>query len=315
MQYKDYYGILGVGRDASADEIKRAWRKLARKYHPDVSKEPDAAERMKEVNEAYEVLGDEKKRGAYDQIGQDWRAGQEFRPPPNWDTGFEFFGGPGAASRTGSDYSDFFESLFGGMRARAGGRTQGSSGRGEDHHAKIVVDLDDALRGAMRQVALRTPQPDASGVVRLAERVLNVRIPKGVRDGQMIRLAGQGNPGSAGGPAGDLYLEVSYRPHRLYRPEGRDLYLTLPVTPWEAALGATLRAPTPEGSVDLHLPPNTANGRKLRLKGRGLPGNPAGDLYVIVQVVLPEANTEKARQLYTTMARELAFDPRKDMGA
>lgn len=313
MQFRDYYGILGVARDASAEEIKRAWRKLARRYHPDVSKESNAAERMKEINEAYEVLGDEKKRAAYDQIGQDWRAGQEFRPPPNWDTGFEFFGSPGAGRNT--DYSDFFESLFGGLGARTGSRAQGYAGHGQDHHAKIVVDLEDALHGAMRQIALRTPQADASGAVRLVERVLNVRIPKGVRDGQMIRLAGQGNPGPAGGPAGDLYLEVHFQPHRLYRPEGRDLYLTLPVAPWEAALGAMLRVPTPDGSVDLRVPPDSANGRKLRLKGRGLPGNPPGDLYAVLQVVLPEARTEKARQLYAAMARELAFDPRKDLGA
>jgi curved DNA-binding protein len=311
MEFKDYYGILGVARDAKADHIKRAWRKLARKYHPDVSKESDSAERMKEINEAYEVLGDEKKRAAYDQVGQSWNAGEEFRPPPDWDTGFEFYGGPGA----GSDHSDFFESLFGGMRGGAGHRSQGYSTLGEDHHASIVVDLDDALHGAIRQITLRAPEADASGRIRLGERVLNVTIPTGVHQGQVIRLAGQGNPGLRGGRPGDLYLEVHFRPHRLYRPEGRDLYLTLPVAPWEAALGATLRVPTPGGSVDLQLPPNTANRRKLRLKGRGLPAKPPGDLYVIVEVVLPEANSDKARQLYATMARELAFDPRKDLGA
>jgi len=314
MEFRDYYRILGVARDADAEQIKRARRKLARKYHPDVSKEPDATERMTEINEAYEVLGDEKKRAAYDQIGQSWRAGQEFRPPPNWDAGFEFFGGPHRHAGGGSDYSEFFESLFGGQRARAGARDRDFSARGEDHHAKIVVDLEDALHGALRQITLRTPQADAAGGMRLVERVLSVRIPKGVREGQMIRLAGQGNAGLGGGPAGDLYLQVQFQPHRLFRPEGRDLFLMLPVTPWEAALGATVRVPTPEGSVDVQIPPESASGRKLRLKGRGLPGDPAGDLYVILQVVLPEAKTEKARQLYETMARDLAFDPRIGMG-
>jgi len=311
VEFKDYYRILGVARDASAEEIKRARHKLARKYHPDVSKEPDAAERMKEVNEAYEVLGDAEKRTAYDQLGERYHAGQEFRPPPDWDAGFEFSGAPGAGHGAG-DFSDFFETLFGGLGRRA--RSAGQAARGEDHHAKIVIDLEDAWRGGSRQISLRVPEVDASGHVHLKERVLNITIPKGIRASQMIRLAGQGHPGVGGTPAGDLYLEVQFRPHPLYRVEERDLYLDLPVTPWEAALGTNVRVPTPDGAVEMHIPPNSANGRTLRLKGRGLPGNPPGDLYVRLNVVLPEADSEQAKQIYETMARDLAFNPRRHLG-
>ena len=313
MEFKDYYRVLGVPKDASAEDIKRARRKLARKYHPDVSKEPDAAERMKEVNEAYEVLGDAEKRAAYDQLGERYRAGQEFRPPPDWDAGFEFSGAPGAGHGAG-EFSDFFDTLFGGLgrRARAGGA--GHAARGEDHHAKILIDLEDAWRGASRQISLHAPEVDAAGHVHLKERILNIMIPKGIRAGQMIRLAGQGHPGFGGAPAGDLYLEVQFRPHPLYRVEERDLYLDLPVTPWEAALGANVRVPTPDGALEMRIPPDSANGRTLRLKGRGLPGNPPGDLYVQLSVVLPEAGSEQAKQIYETMARELAFNPRRHLG-
>jgi len=316
MEFKDYYKILGVARDASADEIKRARRKLARKYHPDVSKEPDAAERMKEINEAHEVLGDPEKRAAYDQIGQQWSGGQEFRPPPGWDAGFEFSGGPGVGA--GADFSEFFESLFGGLRGQRTGRTHapahGFAARGEDHHAKILIDLEDAFHGGRRQISLHAPETDASGHVRLKERVLEIGIPKGVREGQMIRLAGQGHPGMGGLPAGDLYLEVHFRPHPLYRIDGRDLYLTLPVAPWEAALGEMVRVPTPEGAVEMRIPPGSANGRKLRLKGRGLPGKPPGELYAVLDVVLPDAGSARAQDIYRTMAREMAFNPRASLG-
>jgi curved DNA-binding protein len=316
MEFKDYYKILGVARDASADEIKRARRKLARKYHPDVSKESDAAERMKEINEANEVLGDPEKRAAYDQIGQQWSGGQEFRPPPGWDAGFEFSGGPDMGA--GADFSEFFESLFGGLRGQRTGRTHaqahGFAARGEDHHAKILIDLEDAFHGGRRQISLRAPETDAGGHVRLKERVLEISIPKGVREGQMIRLAGQGHPGMGGLQAGDLYLEVHFRPHPLYRIDGRDLYLTLPVAPWEAALGETVRVPTPEGAVEMRIPPGSANGRKLRLKGRGLPGKPPGDLYAMLDVVLPDAGSARAQDIYRTMARELAFNPRAALG-
>ncbi len=317
MEYKDYYKIMGVKRDAAQDEIKRAYRKLARKFHPDVSKEPDAEKRFKEVGEAYEVLKDPEKRAAYDQLGANWKAGQEFRPPPDWDAGFEFRGGgftPGDASA----FSDFFETLFG--RGMGGGFTGTQRAQphfrsqGEDHHAKVMIDLDDAFHGATRTINLRAPALDPQGHVITHERTLNVQIPKGIKQGQQIRLAGQGSPGLGGAGPGDLYLEVEFRPHPIYRVEDRDLYLDLPVTPWEAVLGATVKAPTPTGIIDLKIPAGSASGRKLRLKGRGIPGKAPGDLYVVLKIALPPGDTEKARELYRRMQRELAFNPRARLG-
>ena len=310
MEFKDYYQIMGVAREASQDEIKRAYRQLARKYHPDVSKEPDAEARFKEVGEAYEVLKDPEKRAAYDQLGSSWKSGQDFRPPPDWNAGFEFsggFGGGGAA-----DFSDFFSSLFGGAARHRG--SGGYKARGEDHHAKILIDLEDAFSGATRAIALRAPQIDPQGRMAVASRTLNVSIPKGIRAGQHIRLAGQGTPGMGGEAAGDLYLEVDFKPHSLYRVDGRDLYLDLPLAPWEAALGATVTTPTPGGNVQVKVPPDAQAGRKLRLKGRGIPGDTPGDLYLVLQVALPGADSERAREIYLTMARELAFNPRRTLG-
>lgn len=244
MEFKDYYKVLGVEKKATEDEIKRAYRKLARKYHPDVSKEPEAEKRMKEVNEAYEVLKDPEKRAAYDQLGTRFQAGQEFRPPPDWDAGFEF--SRGFSEAEAADFSDFFSALFGGAARR---RDAGNfRARGDDHHAKILVDLEDALHGATRQIALRAPELDQQGRLVARNRTLNVQIPKGIREGQHIRLAGQGTPGIGGGPPGDLYLEVHFKPHPLYRVDGRDLYLTLPIAPWEGALGATVKVPSRPGS-------------------------------------------------------------------
>ncbi len=314
MRFKDYYQVMGVPRTASQDEIKRAYRKLARKYHPDVSKEPDAEARFKEVGEAYEVLKDPEKRAAYDQLGKQWRAGEEFRPPPDWDAGFEFSRG-GFEAGDAAAFSDFFESLFG--RARGGAAAGGPSGfrmRGQDHHAKVLVDLEDSLHGATRSMTLRTPELTPDGHVTTREHTLNVRIPKGVRPGQQIRLAGQGGPGIGKAPAGDLYLEVEFRPHALYRVDGADLYLDLPVAPWEAALGATVQVPTPGGPVDLKIPAGSSQGRRLRLKGRGIPAKEAGDLYVVLQIALPRADTERAREFYKRMQAEMNFDPRAGLG-
>lgn len=316
MEFKDYYQILGVTRGAGADEIKKAFRKLARKYHPDVSKEPDAEPRMREVNEAYAVLSDPEKRAAYDQLGRNYREGQEFRPPPDWDTGFEF-SGSGFSSAEAADFSDFFAEIFGhmgGARGRGSRPGGGFRARGEDHHAKILLDLEAAYRGDTRTITLRAPHQDASGRVMLAEHNLNVRIPKGVREGQVIRLADQGAPGLGGGPPGDLYLEVHFEPHPRYRVEGRDVYATLPVAPWEAALGATVKTPIPDGNVEVRIPPGSSGGRRLRLRGRGIPGDPPGDLYLELEIRLPPADSPRARELYETMARELAFDPRKNSG-
>jgi curved DNA-binding protein len=315
MEYKDYYATMGVARDATQDEIKRAYRKLARKYHPDVSKESEAEKRFKEVGEAYEVLKDPEKRAAYDQLGARWKAGQEFRPPPDWDAGFEFRGGGYTAGDAGV-HSDFFEELFG--RDFAGAR--GARGRptfrmrGEDHHARVLVDLEDSFSGATRSISLRVPQLRDDGQVITLERTLSVRIPKGIRPGQQIRLAGQGGPGLGGGESGDLYLEVEFREHPLYRVDDADLFLDLPVAPWEAALGANIKVPTPSGVVDLKIPANSNQGRKLRLKGRGLPGKVAGDLYVVLQVRLPPADSDAAKTLYRQMQVELGFNPRATMG-
>ncbi|HHJ16783.1 MAG TPA: J domain-containing protein [Gammaproteobacteria bacterium] len=314
MEYKDYYAIMGVERDATQDEIKRAYRKLARKYHPDVSKESNAEERFKEVGEAYEVLKDPEKRAAYDQLGEQWRAGQDFNAPPDWDAGFEFSGG-GYTGGDAADYSDFFESLFGRTyRPQGASRRTGFHARGQDRHAKILVDLDDSFHGATRTITLHVPEVTPDGHVTTRERTLKVRIPKGIRAGQQIRLSGQGDPGIGDAPAGDLYLEIEFRPHPYYHAEGHDLYLDLPVAPWEAALGATVKVPTPGGVVDLKIPPGSGHGRKMRLKERGIPAKQPGDLYVVLQIALPEADTEQAKALYRRMQEELDFNPRSKLG-
>lgn len=311
MEYRDYYKIMGLERSATQDEIKRSYRKLARKYHPDVSKESDAETRFKEVGEAYAVLKDPEKRAAYDELGADWQAGKEFRPPPDWGSGFEF-SGRGFGDGDAGVHSDFFEELFGHATGRAH-ETRNQHGfrvRGEDHHAKVSIDLEDAYNGATRAIVLRSPEIDSSGHVVTKERTLNVNIPKGVRQGQRIRLPGQGSPGHGGGATGDLFLEVDFRPHRLYSCKERDVFLNLPLAPWEAALGATVKVPTPAGIVDLKIPPGTGHGRKLRLRGRGIPGKPPGDFFVNAEITLPPADSERAKQIYKKMQREMAYNPR-----
>jgi len=323
VEFKDYYDIMGVERDATQDAIKKAYRKLARKYHPDVSKEADAEDRFKQLGEAYEVLKDPEKRAAYDQLGANYQAGQDFHPPPDWDAGFEFSGG-GFTGGDSSAYSDFFESLYGqaqggnpfGGRGASGRAGFGGGGQmqGEDHHAKVVIDLEDAFNGATRNITLHAPEVDAQGHVVTRERTLAVNIPKGVRQGQRIRLSGQGSPGFGGGPAGDLYLEIEFRSHQHYRAEGRDLYLTLPIAPWEAALGAKVTVPTPAGNVGLTIPEGSTSGRKMRLKGRGIPGKTPGDLYVELSIALPPADSDESKQLYRDMQEKLAFNPRAALG-
>ena len=315
MEFKDYYKIMNVPADASQEDIKRAYRKLARKYHPDVSKEADAEERFKEVNEAYEVLKDPEKRAAYDELRHHWKAGQEFTPPPGWDAGFEFSGG-GFTAADASQFSDFFESLFGTespfVHRHYGTARRGRFNvRGEDHHARILISLEDSYHGATRTIKLQVPEYDARGKLVKHSRSLKVKIPRGITEGQHIRLAGQGAPGIGEGPRGDLYLEVKFKPHPIFKVDKRDIYMNLPITPWEAALGAQVKVPTLGGPVDMKVPPGTQSGTKLRLKGRGLPGNPPGDQYVIAQIVTPEARTDKARRLYEEMARELSYNPRE----
>ncbi|MCC7286471.1 MAG: DnaJ domain-containing protein [Burkholderiaceae bacterium] len=313
MEFKDYYAVLGVAREAAADDIKKAYRKLARKYHPDVSKEPEAEKRMSEVNEAYNVLSDPEKRAAYDNLGRGHRAGETFTPPPGWDAGFEF-SGPGFDGADAGDFSDFFSELFGRMRARGGSAGQARSMRGEDHHAKIVLALEDAWRGVQTQVSLKAPQLDAHGRLQLATRTLEVRIPAGVRPGQLIRLAGQGGAGLGGAPAGDLLLEVTIAPHSRFALEGANLVAELPLAPWEAALGAVVPVMLPDGqSLKVRVPAGAQSGRMLTVRGKGLPSRPPGDLELRLRVVLPSAHDPRARRCYEQMATELGseFDARR----
>jgi curved DNA-binding protein len=308
MEFKDYYDVMGVARDATADDIKRAYRRLARKYHPDVSKEPDAEARFKELGEAYEVLKDPEKRAAYDQLGSRWKEGQEFKPPPDWN--FEFRSEPHAGA-----FSDFFESLFGGAGGRpgAGASRAGFRARGIDTAAQIDVTIEEAFSGTTRNLSLAHVERDAHGQPVRKTRQLNVKIPAGVTDGQQIRLAGQGETGFGGGERGDLFLHVRMLPHRFFRAEGRDIWLELPVTPWEAALGETVRIPTLAGKVDLKIPKGSQSGRQLRLKGKGLPGNPPGDQHVILKIVTPAAASDADEALYRKMAATMPMNPRQAM--
>ena len=345
MEFKDYYKTLGVAPTANADEIKKAYRKLARKYHPDVSKEPDAVTRMTALNEANAVLSDPEKRAAYDRLAQEPHAqpGHNFRPPPHWDAGFEFSNGAGSRGAQGGtpdDYSDFFDQLFGrGAHARgAGGPFRGGGGdagpadgrrgarqphqqphatRGNDHHARIELDLADAYLGAERTLTLQSAHEADDGSLARDERSLQVKIPQGVREGQLIRLAGQGSPGWGGAAAGDLFLEVLFKPDPRWRAEGRDVYQPLMVAPWEAALGASVEVTTPGGStMEVTVPAGWKAGRKLRLKGRGIPGKTPGDLYLELHLALPPATDNTTRAAYAALAQAFPqFNPRTAQGA
>ena len=294
MEFKDYYDTLGVKPDAGDAEIKSAYRRLARKYHPDVSKEAGAEDKFKAVNEAYEALKDPDRRKAYDQLrAGGYRGGDPFRgPPPNWQRETHFDGNNGDG-----DFSDFFESLFGGRAAggRAGPR------RGRDMHAQVAVGIESAYGGGRERISLR----DVHG-----ERTLEVKIPAGILPGQQIRLAGQGYPGMHGGPAGDLILEIGLREDGRFRLDGRNVLVTLPVAPWEAALGATVKVPTLGGDVELRIPEGSDGGRKMRLRGRGWPGKTPGDQIVTLEVRVPRASSDEQRALYEQMAESFAFAPR-----
>jgi curved DNA-binding protein len=292
MEFKDYYRILGVPRSASQDDIKKAYRRLARKYHPDVSSQPDAEVRFKEINEANEVLGDPERRSAYDRLGANWRAGQEFRPPPGW--AGRAAGGPGGGP--GFDgFSDFFESLFGG-RPGARRRGPGVQMRGADRTGIAEITLDQALHGT--EVTVDGRAGDAR----------RVRTPPGAHNGTRLRVRGEGEPGAGPGTHGDLLLEIRVRPDPRYRLDGRDLHRDMPITPWEAALGATIEVPTPQGMVRIRIPPGTQSGKIMRLKGRGLPGKTSGDLYLRLMIEVPPA--EEAGQWYEEMAKTSGFRPR-----
>ena len=319
MKYQDYYQTLGVSRDASGDEIKGSYRRLARKFHPDVSEQPNAEERFKEIGEAYEVLKDSDKRARYDQLGANWKAGQDFTPPPGWEGAFNFGGFGGAGGSQGPvDFSDFFSAMFGdragarhaGARhagARHAGFSRGPT-RGRDQTITVRIDIEDAFHGAERLLRLQTGNGATQGT-----RKLNIKIPAGVTDGQQIRLAGQGQPGVNGGARGDLFLQVEIEPHSTYRVEGKDVYLDLPITPWEAALGATIEVPTLGGKVDLKIPNGTSSGSKLRLKGRGLGGKRSGDQYVVLQIATPPADSQESRELYRQMSEQMPFNPREHL--
>ncbi|PKH01725.1 cytochrome C biogenesis protein [Psychromonas sp. MB-3u-54] len=310
MEYKDYYKIMGLQRNASKEEIKRAYRKLARKYHPDISKEPAAEANFKEVSEAYEVLRDPKKRATYDRLDPNLKSWQQ----ADRDSSFEFSKGE-FDDLHGGAFSDFFEAFFGHKDQHSDfNRSAQFNTRGSDHHAKVSINLEDAFFGATRSINLQTQEADSRGSIRAVNRTLNIKIPKGIKDGQQIRLSGQGSNGMGQGKKGDLYLEVHFNPHPLYRLEQQDLHMQLPVTPWEAALGATVKLPTPAGVVDLKISPGSNSGSKMRLKGRGIPSNPAGDIYVILSVVTPPATSESARKLYQEMEKIMAFNPRAKMG-
>ena len=298
MKYKDYYKILGVDRAASEDDIKKAYRKLARKYHPDVSKEANAKEKFQEVSEAYETLRDKEKRAAYDSLGSGFRPGQDFRPPPDW---FDRFGAGRQEDLRDIDLSDLFEQM--GIFGRAAGR-RGGFGRnvpipGEDYETPVRITLEEAARGTERQI-------------QLDGQALTARIPKGATDGQRLRLRGKGGAGANGGPAGDLYLAIVLEPHALYRVRGHDLEIEVPITPWEAALGAEIEVPTLEGAVRMKVPAGAKSGQKLRLAGKGLPrpSGGAGDLYAMLNIVVPPAASEREKKLYEELRTASKFDPR-----
>jgi curved DNA-binding protein len=298
MKYKDYYKILGVERDASEDTIKKAYRKLARKYHPDVSKEANAKEKFQEVSEAYETLRDKEKRAAFDSLGSSFRPGQDFRPPPDW---FDRFGGGGRAEDLhGVDLGELFESM--GLFGRAQRRSRRSLA-GEDYEVPVRLTLDEAFRGAERTVQLDRGS-------------FTARIPPGATDGQRLRLRGKGGPGMNGGPPGDLYLQIALEPHPLYRVHGHDLDLEVPLAPWEAALGAEIEVPTLEGRVKMKVPPGSKAGQKLRLAGKGLPrpGGGAGDLYSVLSIAVPGTLTEREKELYESLRAASSFNPRLKFG-
>lgn len=325
VQFKDYYELLKVPRTAGAEEIRKAYRKLARQYHPDVNKNADAETRFKEIGEAYEVLGDPEKRARYDQLGADYRNGQEFRPPPGWDSNmhYEFRGRPesmgGFRPEDLGGFSDFFETLFGGGRfqgAAFDGRegARGWTPRGDDHEASITIELNDAFHGAHKTISLQSAEVGPDGRVQRRLRSYKVRIPPGTLEGARIRLGGQGGASQGGGPAGDLYLRVHIAPHPLFRLNGRELEVSVPLAPWEAALGARVPVETMHGRASLTVPAGTQGGQRFRLKGKGLPGGQheaAGDLMAVVQIAVPRHLGEKEKQLFAELGRVSTFDPRK----
>jgi curved DNA-binding protein len=337
VSYKDYYQTLGVSRDASQEDISKAFKKLARKYHPDLNPNDKEAEtKFKEVNEAYEVLKDPDKRQRYDQLGADWEHGQNFEPPPGYENVRFTFGGPGGGAQFGSGFSDFFETIFGDLFGQGGPRSgrgryqqaQGGFGgagpfggagfsehdfaaKGQNAETTLELSLEEAFRGGHKTLTLQEQTAGPDGRPHVQNKTLDVTIPPGVTDGSKIRLSGQGSPGRGGGPAGDLYLRVKLLPHSQFRVDGQNIIHDLPVAPWEAALGTTLSVPTLEGSVEMKIPPGTSGGQKLRLRGKGLGrGTKKGDQLVQIVIKVPKHLSEKEKDLFEQLAAESRFQPR-----
>jgi len=328
VKFQDYYETLGVARSATQDEIKRAFRKLAQKFHPDVNKDKGAEEKFKQINEAYEVLSDAEKRKRYDELGENWKAGQEFRPPPGWEgaqrggrPGAGGFGGNGSSFEfEGGDFSDFFEAFFGRSAGGRGGGFGGMGGgraasqQGQTVETDVAITLSESMHGTSRQVTLKPAQGSGG-----KEKTITLKIPPGTTDGATIRAAGQGGPGLGGGPAGDLLLHVHLTPDPRFKVEGHDVITQVHVTPWEAALGAKIEVPTLDGSVTLTIPPGSQSGQKLRLKEKGLPrrasgggaSGGAGDLLGQIKIVVPKPLSDRERELFEQLKKESTFDPRK----
>lgn len=307
MKYTDYYAVLGVKREASDAEIKAAYRKLAHKYHPDVSKEKDAEQRFKEIAEAYQTLKEPEKRAAYDQLGQQ-KPGEEFRPPPDWQRQY----GDSHFSFDDLDLGDLFAELRSGGRRQAGRAGAPIKEPGEDFEIPVQITLEQAYHGTDLDLDLSMPEYDAQGVLRRVPRTFKAHVPKGATEGQRLRVPGKGGTGRNGGPDGDLYLNISLHPHPHFRVSGHDVYMDLQLAPWEAVLGASVELPTPGGPVRLKIPPGTQAGRKLRLPKRGLPKprGGEGDLFAMVQIAVPTETSEQEKALYKQLAEISAFDPR-----
>ena len=329
MNFVDYYKTLGLKDNASADDIKKAFRKLARKYHPDVSKEADSEERFKQVNEANQVLKDPERRREYDELkkygashgglgsggAQEPASRDGFRPPPGWHSQAgvdpsEYGGGEQV------DFSEFFEQLFGNRSGQRPSQRaqQHSATRGQDIRSRLPISLDDAYRGSTLPLTLRIPEHQSDGSIQTKQKTLKVKIPKGVRDGQTIRLRGQGSPGVGDAKTGDLLIELTIEDDERFQLDGRDIILNLLIAPWEAALGDTVEVPTLGGTVKLSIPANAKAGQKLRLRGRGMPGKPDGDQFVILTIVLPKVETEAQKELFQSMRELWSFNPREHLG-
>ncbi len=312
MEYHDYYKTLGLSREASQDEIKKQYRRLARKYHPDVSKEDNAEQRFKEIAEAYEVLKDPEKRRSYDQLGANWKAGQEFRPPPGWE---QAFGGGsahfGAGMGGAGGFSDFFESVFGGNMGAGGFRAQPQKPASQT--LRITIRLKESYAGGKRTIQI--PEYGTNGQPTGQHRKLEIRIPKGIMPGQKIRLSKQGPAHTPGGTRGDLLLEIRFEEHPLFKLDERNILLTLPITPWEAALGSKVTVPTLGGRVELKVAAGAQSGQKMRLKGRGLPGKQPGDQIITLLIQVPPADSEEMKQLYQQMRERSNFSPRDPLQA